>query len=81
MLLIQVDCIWFQIPEVVAALIPLCEVFGSLQAPHPYCSSTSEEVSVYTVFSFAFLFLIRLYKFYVPSQGHYASGRTVSTAK
>jgi hypothetical protein len=54
----------------------LVDVFGSLQAPHPYCSSTSEEVSVYTVFSFAFLFLLRLYKFYVPSQGHYASGRT-----
>ncbi|KAJ1695236.1 hypothetical protein LUZ63_011934 [Rhynchospora breviuscula] len=73
-----VHILWLHgvIPEVIAALIPLCEVFGSLQPPSTYRSSTSEEVSVYTVFSLAFLFLLRLYKFYVPSQGHYSSGRT-----
>ncbi|KAI6698742.1 hypothetical protein NL676_018861 [Syzygium grande] len=54
------------VPEVAAALMPLCEVYGSLNPLSSCESRTSEEPSVYTVFSAAFLFLLRLWKFYKP---------------
>ncbi|XP_048141883.1 mediator of RNA polymerase II transcription subunit 33A-like isoform X2 [Rhodamnia argentea] len=55
------------VPEVAAALMPLCEVYGSL-IPLSSCESrASEEPSVYMVFSAAFLFLLRLWKFYKPA--------------
>lgn len=64
-----------QVPEVAAALMPLCEFFGSLSPLSSHRSSTSEESSVYTVFSCAFLFLLRLWKFYKPPQEHCIAGR------
>lgn len=64
-----------QVPEVAAILMPLCEVFGSFPPHHNYRSSSGEEVSVYSVFSFAFLFLLRLYNFYAPAQTSTVSGR------
>lgn len=45
--------------------MPLCETFGSLM-PASSSKSTSNEPSVYSVFSCAFLFLLRLWKFYRP---------------
>ncbi|KAI6698743.1 hypothetical protein NL676_018862 [Syzygium grande] len=54
------------VPEVAAALMPLCEVYGSLNPLSSCESQTSEEPSVYMVFSAAFLFLLRLWKFYKP---------------
>lgn len=47
-----------------AALLPLCEAFGSLDPSS--ISKTSDEFSIYMVFSAAFLFLLRLWKFYKP---------------
>jgi hypothetical protein len=64
-----------QVPEVAAVLMPLCEVFGSFPPPSNYRSSSGEEVSVYSVFSFAFLFLLRLYNFHAPAQASTVSGR------
>ena len=55
-----------QVPEVAAALMPLCEVFGSLTPTSNHKSTMAEELSIYMVFSSAFLFLLRLWKFYKP---------------
>ncbi|XP_072997248.1 mediator of RNA polymerase II transcription subunit 33A-like [Typha latifolia] len=62
------------VPEVAAVLMPLCEAFGSL-TPSNHRSTASEENSVYSVFSCAFLFLLRLWKFYKPPQEHCIAGR------
>ncbi|RRT49121.1 hypothetical protein B296_00030998 [Ensete ventricosum] len=63
------------IPEVAAALMPLCEVFGSLSPLSSHKLRASEETSVYSVFSCAFLFLLRLWKFYKPPQELCKAGR------
>ncbi|PON88603.1 hypothetical protein TorRG33x02_156680 [Trema orientale] len=54
------------VPEVAASLVPLCEVFGSLEPASTNKSSKGDEPTVYMVFSLAFLFLLRLWKFYRP---------------
>jgi len=64
-----------QIPEVAAALMPLCETFGSLSPSLDHYSSTASEGSAYSVFSCAFLFLLRLWKFYGPPHEHCLAGR------
>lgn len=46
--------------------MPLCEVFGSLVPTSSNISSKGDEPSIYMVFSSAFLFLLRLWKFYRP---------------
>ncbi|KAF5953411.1 hypothetical protein HYC85_006267 [Camellia sinensis] len=54
------------VPEVAVSLMPLCETFGSLVPTSSPKSSTGDESSIYMVFSSAFLFLLRLWKFYRP---------------
>ncbi|KAF2301788.1 hypothetical protein GH714_029321 [Hevea brasiliensis] len=54
------------IPEVAASLMPLCEAFGSLVPTSSNKSSSGDDPSIYMVFSNAFLFLLRLWKFYRP---------------
>ncbi|XP_031261949.1 mediator of RNA polymerase II transcription subunit 33A-like isoform X1 [Pistacia vera] len=54
------------IPEVAAAVMPLCEVFGSLVPTSSNKSNSGDGPSFYMVFSSAFLFLLRLWKFYRP---------------
>lgn len=51
--------------------MPLCEAFGSLK---PTLNSTGDEPSIYMTFSLAFLFLIRLWKFYRPPLDHCITG-------
>ncbi|KAJ1690345.1 hypothetical protein LUZ63_014500 [Rhynchospora breviuscula] len=63
------------VPEVAAALMPICEAFGSLSPPSNHKSCLPEETSVYSVFSYAFLLLLRLWKFYRPPQEHCAPTR------
>lgn len=46
--------------------MPLCEVFGSLKPTSSNKSSMEDDPSIYMVFSLAFLFLLRLWKFYRP---------------
>lgn len=53
--------------------MPLCEAFGSFPPPSANQPSTGGEVSPYSVFSFAFLFLLRLCKFYGPDKEFHAS--------
>jgi hypothetical protein len=64
-----------QVPDVAAALMPLCEAFGSMQPPSNHRSTIFDETSVYSVFSCAFLCLLRLWKFYRPPQEHCLAGR------
>ncbi|XP_038693797.1 mediator of RNA polymerase II transcription subunit 33A-like isoform X2 [Tripterygium wilfordii] len=54
------------IPELAASLMPLCEVFGSLVPTSVHKSRAGDEPSIYIIFSSAFLFLLRLWKFYRP---------------
>lgn len=54
-----------QVPTVAASLLPLCEAFGSIK-PTSNSASNEPSVSTYMAFSLAFLFLIRLWKFYRP---------------
>ncbi|XP_057816725.1 mediator of RNA polymerase II transcription subunit 33A [Cryptomeria japonica] len=63
------------LPEMAAALMPICEVFGSILPTVPQQSSSGEEISVYLVFSCAFLLLLRLWKFYRPPHEHCILGR------
>ncbi|KAK3018232.1 hypothetical protein RJ639_002766 [Escallonia herrerae] len=63
------------VPEVAASLMPLCETFGSLVPASCQKSSTYDETSIYMVFSSAFLFLLRLWKFYRPPLEQCITGR------
>ncbi|OEL13867.1 Mediator of RNA polymerase II transcription subunit 33A [Dichanthelium oligosanthes] len=65
------------VPEVAAMLMPLCEIFGSLP-PSDHRSCNFEEASVYSVFSSAFLSLLRLWKFHRPPIENALSRRGVS---
>ncbi|CAN6176678.1 unnamed protein product [Urochloa humidicola] len=72
---IHILSLYGMVPDVAAALMPLCEAFGSI-APSPNHKSTIlGETSVYSVFSCAFLCLLRLWKFYKPPQEYCLSGR------
>ncbi|KAH7427460.1 hypothetical protein KP509_10G044900 [Ceratopteris richardii] len=50
--------------ELAAALLPICEVFGSLSPTAPLVAGSKDEMSVLTVFSLAFLILIKICKFH-----------------
>lgn len=72
--------LFIQIPEVAASLMPLCEVFGSLMPTSSNKTGTGDEPSIYMVFSSAFLFLLRLWKFYRPPLEQYvAAGGTIGS--
>ncbi|XP_024528036.1 mediator of RNA polymerase II transcription subunit 33A [Selaginella moellendorffii] len=64
---VHVLSLYGMFPELAAALLPICEVFGSA-TPAP--QSTGEEVSPHMVFSVAFLLLLRLWKFHRPPLEH-----------
>ncbi|XP_062187025.1 mediator of RNA polymerase II transcription subunit 33A-like isoform X1 [Phragmites australis] len=54
------------IPELAAALMAICEVFGCLSPSVSWTLRTGEELSAHTVFSNAFILLLRLWKFNHP---------------
>lgn len=68
---------FLQVPEVASMLMPLYENFGSLP-PYDHRSCKLEEASVYSVFSCAFLSLLRLWKFHRPPIESALSRRGVS---
>ncbi|XP_020695036.1 mediator of RNA polymerase II transcription subunit 33A-like isoform X3 [Dendrobium catenatum] len=72
---IHIISLYGLVPEVAAALMPLCEAFGSVPPQPNHRPSAFDETSVYSVFSCAFLFLLRLWKFYKPPQEHRIAGR------
>ncbi|CAD6220630.1 unnamed protein product [Miscanthus lutarioriparius] len=54
------------IPELAAVLMAICEVFGCLSPSVSWTLRTGEEISAHTVFSNAFILLLRLWKFNHP---------------
>lgn len=72
---VHVLSLYGAVPQVAAALMPICETFGSILPTAPQISSTGEEVSVYTIFSNAFLLLLSLWKFYGCAHAHGLSGK------
>ncbi|CAM0905689.1 unnamed protein product [Alopecurus aequalis] len=54
------------VPELAAALMAICEVFGCLSPSVSWTLGTGEEISAHTVFSNAFILLLRLWKFNHP---------------
>eukprot|EP00250_Pteridium_aquilinum_P014872 c22251_g1_i1 orf=310-4509(-) len=60
--------------EVAAALLPICEVFGSLSPTVPLMTGSKDEISVLTVFSLAFLILIKICKFHRAPLEHWSAG-------
>lgn len=52
-----------QFPELAERLLPICEFFGTLP-PKPTTTNVGEDVSAYSVFSNAFLLLVRLWNFH-----------------
>ncbi|XP_042413105.1 mediator of RNA polymerase II transcription subunit 33A-like isoform X2 [Zingiber officinale] len=67
----SVDCVQVfsfhgLVPELAGALMAICEVFGSCFPSISWTSTTGEEISVHTVFSNAFILLLRLWKFNHP---------------
>ncbi|XP_050235406.1 mediator of RNA polymerase II transcription subunit 33A-like [Mercurialis annua] len=62
------------IPEVAASLLPVCETFGSLMPTSSNVTSTCYDPTYYMVFSAAFLFLLRLWKFYRPALEQWLTG-------
>lgn len=54
------------VPELAAALMAICEVFGCLSPSVSWTLGTGEEISAHSVFSNAFILLLRLWKFNHP---------------
>ncbi|XP_072996875.1 mediator of RNA polymerase II transcription subunit 33A-like isoform X2 [Typha latifolia] len=67
----SVDCVQVfsfhgLVPELAAALMAICEVFGSCFPSVSWTLTTGEEISAHSVFSNAFILLLRLWKFNHP---------------
>ncbi|KAG1338451.1 Mediator of RNA polymerase II transcription subunit 33B [Cocos nucifera] len=54
------------VPELAGALMAICEVFGSCVPSVSWTLSTGEEITAHSVFSNAFILLLRLWKFNHP---------------
>ena len=59
-----------QVPQLAAALMPICEVFGSYAPTMSWSLSTGEEISSHVVFSNAFTLLLKLWRFDQPPLEH-----------
>ncbi|KAF8015283.1 hypothetical protein BT93_H0935 [Corymbia citriodora subsp. variegata] len=70
----SVDCVHIfslhgLVPQLAAALMPICEIFGST-VKNVLWAGTSEELSSHVVFSNAFTLLLRLWRFDHPPLEH-----------
>ncbi|XP_043711715.1 mediator of RNA polymerase II transcription subunit 33A-like [Telopea speciosissima] len=71
----SVDCVQIfslhgLVPQLAGALMPICEVFGSCVSNVSWTLTTGEEISPHTVFSNAFILLLRLWRFNHPPLEH-----------
>ncbi|KAI3449600.1 hypothetical protein Pfo_006265 [Paulownia fortunei] len=71
----SVDCIQIfslhgLVPQLAAALMPICEVFGSCAPNMSWSLNTGEEISSHAVFSNAFTLLLKLWRFDQPPLEH-----------
>ncbi|KAI3439446.1 uncharacterized protein J3R85_004877 [Psidium guajava] len=67
----SVDCVQIfslhgLVPQLAAALMPICEIFGSTVPNISWAGTSGEELSSHAVFSNAFTLLLRLWKFDHP---------------
>ncbi|KAL5995856.1 hypothetical protein ACLOJK_025928 [Asimina triloba] len=69
-----IDFIYLQVPELAGALMPICEVFGSVAPNVSWTLPTGEEINAHSVFSSAFILLLRLWKFNHPPLEHQVPG-------
>ncbi|XP_057964182.1 mediator of RNA polymerase II transcription subunit 33A-like isoform X2 [Malania oleifera] len=58
------------VPQLASVLMPICEVFGSCVPNFLWSLPIGEEISAYTVFSNAFILLLKLWRFYQPLIEH-----------
>ncbi|KAL8530710.1 hypothetical protein ACS0TY_007664 [Phlomoides rotata] len=71
----SVDCVQIfslhgLVPPLTAALMPICEVFGSYAPNMSWSLNTGEEISSHAVFSNAFTLLLKLWRFEQPPLEH-----------
>ncbi|KAH6818865.1 REF4-related 1 [Perilla frutescens var. frutescens] len=71
----SIDCIQIfsshgLVPQLAAALMPICEVFGSYAPTMSWSLNTGEEISSHVVFSNAFTLLLKLWRFDQPPLEH-----------
>ncbi|PQQ16831.1 mediator of RNA polymerase II transcription subunit 33B [Prunus yedoensis var. nudiflora] len=67
---VQIFSLLGLVPLLAAALMPICEVFGSSIPNISWTPTTGEELSCHTVFSNAFTLLLRLWRFDHPPLEH-----------
>lgn len=61
---------FFQVPQLAAALMPICEVFGSCAPNMSWTLNTGDKISPHAVFSNAFTLLLKLWRFDRPPLEH-----------
>ncbi|KAL6500437.1 Mediator of RNA polymerase II transcription subunit 33B [Orobanche hederae] len=71
----SIDCVQIfslhgLVPQLAAALMPICEVFGSCAPNMPWILNTGKEISSHAVFSNAFTLLLKLWRFDQPPLDH-----------
>ncbi|XP_042012940.1 mediator of RNA polymerase II transcription subunit 33B-like [Salvia splendens] len=71
----SIDCVQIfsshgLVPQLAAALMPVCEVFGSYAPTMSWSLNTGEEISSHVVFSNAFTMLLKLWRFDQPPMEH-----------
>ncbi|XP_042015878.1 mediator of RNA polymerase II transcription subunit 33A-like isoform X2 [Salvia splendens] len=71
----SIDCVQIfsshgLVPQLAAALMPICEVFGSYAPTMSWSLNTGEEISSHVVFSNAFTLLLKLWRFDQPPMEH-----------
>ncbi|KAG8389380.1 hypothetical protein BUALT_Bualt02G0223200 [Buddleja alternifolia] len=67
---IQIISLHGLVPQLAAALMPICEVFGSCPPNMSWTLNTGEEISAHAVFSNAFTLLLKLWRFDQPPLEH-----------
>lgn len=71
---VQIFSLHGAVPLLAAALMPICEAFGSCVPSVSWTAATGEKLSCHVVFSNAFVLLLRLWQFNHPPVEHVMGG-------
>ncbi|CAL5186324.1 unnamed protein product [Lathyrus oleraceus] len=71
---VQIFSLHGAVPLLAAALMPICEAFGSCVPSESWTAATGEKHSCHAVFSNAFVLLLRLWQFNHPPAEHVMGG-------
>ncbi|GAB2298750.1 hypothetical protein Dimus_032824 [Dionaea muscipula] len=71
---VQIFSLHGLVPHLAAALMPICEVFGSYSPKISWASTMEQEINSHTVFSNAFTLLLMLWRFDHPPIEHVMGG-------